>query len=677
MSSQELDRRFFAAVARKQDEAGLQEHVVYRAIGFPMVLFSEVDGSPLASLHLRCQETDTQCDDEGTRGRAVIFQRPDKRPSVVSSRPAASKPAEGTTASSNLAAPFVAPAAVVAAAPNASVADKKAVSGPPGGAPLPAAGAAAAKASPSKEGQGMSADGRQHFQGMIDRDGQEFEMVLTNLATTGMINFNLIRHAADSVVREVNPGGVNQVNELRPGESYVVQCDQNANNRPLKLCTIKDAGGRAALTVRQDLAAAERDPVAAQGLDLFLSVVPQLSDTTGQLVDRFAKTVWRCPASGLFVRPEPQPRFVAEALEGGPVPRIGGRTPATAAVGGAVRSGACTGGAARAGVVVHSIGGPPVFDTLVNAVNILGPQGSVPVSGAGRSGLLAAAGPSYVSLFAETGRAVGKSAHKQKKNKVEVFGADRDVDMRAAAYVPPPLRAARNLAASAADAPTLLADVDALTSLGTSGRAAAVKGVRFAHRQKAECSTPLGRSESRSLEEDESSSGGVYDVERCAHVDRCADSSGAAGVGDGDVFDMVMDSKSARLEYGERHITVNSSHTGHEYAYDRAGAPCVLGLSVAPAIQFTPADRQMTPSQLEVAARDLIIAFVERKYADFLAHKTYESDSCVICLDNGPDVCFVSCGHICTHRKCAASLQKCPVCRAEIAARLQPRSQPS
>ena len=154
-----------------------------------------------------------------------------------------------------------------------------------------------------------------------------------------------------------------------------------------------------------------------------------------------------------------------------------------------------------------------------------------------------------------------------------------------------------------------------------------------------------------------------------------AASAGPRRVGARDMFEVIMDSKSARLEHGDRRIEVRSSSTGNEYAYDRAAAPCVLGLSVSNELALTPSDRRLTGDQLNAAAADLIAAFVQHKYADFLAKKTYDSDSCVICLEDRPDVCFVSCGHICTHRKCSESLDKCPVCRAEIAARLQPRPQ--
>ena len=71
--SRELDRRFFARVTHR-DEGG-QRYVAYRAIGFPMLLFSQVDGCPLAALHLRCQETESQRDDDLTRGRSVIAER--------------------------------------------------------------------------------------------------------------------------------------------------------------------------------------------------------------------------------------------------------------------------------------------------------------------------------------------------------------------------------------------------------------------------------------------------------------------------------------------------------------------------------------------------------------------------------------------------------------------------
>ena len=122
------------------------------------------------------------------------------------------------------------------------------------------------------------------FQGLVDRDDQEFEIVISNLNQSGHINFNILK--TDTKVETVNPGGLNEINELRPGESYAVQCDQT-DNKVLVIKTIKKEGG-GHVTVAED-EAKEGKPTGAY---FFLSVVPELANQ--ELVERFKETEWAC-----------------------------------------------------------------------------------------------------------------------------------------------------------------------------------------------------------------------------------------------------------------------------------------------------------------------------------------------------------------------------------------------
>ena len=47
--------------------------------------------------------------------------------------------------------------------------------------------------------------------------------------------------------------------------------------------------------------------------------------------------------------------------------------------------------------------------------------------------------------------------------------------------------------------------------------------------------------------------------------------------------------------------------------------------------------------------------------------ETYKNESCVICLENIPDVLFCSCGHICICKYCykKQTLEKCPICKTK------------
>jgi hypothetical protein len=570
MMSRDLDRLFFVPVAQKDHEG--TSYSAYRMIGCPMVLFSEVDGAPLAALHLRCQETDKQL-----RGRAIIAERqpplkPKPKQTPVASTATAASGASSTAASgaSSTAASGAASTAASGAASVAALAStsesKKSSGAQPQPQPQPQPQSQSqpqpqpqqhphpqSQPQPQPQPQPKPQPQPQQFQGMIDRDGQEFELVITNLAQTGMINFNLMRCV--DPVREVNPRGLNEINELRPNESYAIQCDQNADNKPLKLCSIKNESGKAVLSVEQDLKAAEKDLSKAQGTNLFLSVVPQCGNTSDmkKLCDQFAKTIWRCVPSGLMVisrlvRPkEAESSFSCEAESS--------------------------------------------FSFEANR---------------------------GVSMDA---RSAGSSAFQSRDNS---------------------------------------------------------KGIKRRRKSKGSMDTENYASKDGELEaatkdviedeeEDKAYDGGAS-TKQVLEIGMKKMSAVPAGR---DVFDTIMDSRASRIQYGERHIDVNSSQTGNEYDYDRAARPCVLGLSVSLELCFA-IKQSLDDADLRTEAMALISTYAQSKYADFLAGKLHLVDECVICLSEGPDVVFFSCGHCCTHRQCAKTLLKCPLCRGLVVARLQP-----
>lgn len=196
---QELSNRYFKTILT--EEHNEYTFKIIRPIGHPIVLFSKIDGSPLASIHLKCKNNEK---------KALFTRRPNK----------------------------------------------------------------------SK----VNCD----FQGIIDTDEQEFEFVITNLSTDGYINFNILKQ--DKKVNEVNPNGLNEINELRPYESYVVQCDQ-INNKSLILSSIKKNNGNniEKITISEAESSDENIPI---GTYYFLSVIPQLDKT--ELVEKYKNTFWSC-----------------------------------------------------------------------------------------------------------------------------------------------------------------------------------------------------------------------------------------------------------------------------------------------------------------------------------------------------------------------------------------------
>ena len=128
------------------------------------------------------------------------------------------------------------------------------------------------------------------FQGLINKNGQEFELVITNLTKDGLIKIDFMKE--DILVRDVDPGsargGLNQVNELHEYQSYEIPCDQK-DNRTLILNAIKDESTGTNVTVKQAEEAGTPKPI---GTYYYVTVVPQLGKT--ELIKKFAKTRWAC-----------------------------------------------------------------------------------------------------------------------------------------------------------------------------------------------------------------------------------------------------------------------------------------------------------------------------------------------------------------------------------------------
>lgn len=195
-----LNSKYFNTIHTESHNGN--HYSVIRPLDNPMILFSEIDGSPLASVHLRCQY----------EGQALITKRPEKN----------SFPCD--------------------------------------------------------------------FQGIINKNGCDFELVITNLCKEGSIKIDFMK--SDCLVREVDPGSkngaLNQVNELHPYQSYAIQCDQK-DNCSLILNAIKKNSGDV-LTVKE--AEANMKSNSPEGTYYYVTVVPQLGKP--ELIEKFKKTKWAC-----------------------------------------------------------------------------------------------------------------------------------------------------------------------------------------------------------------------------------------------------------------------------------------------------------------------------------------------------------------------------------------------
>lgn len=128
-------------------------------------------------------------------------------------------------------------------------------------------------------------DDQQRFQGIVSKDNQEIAFVITNLCSEGMLDINLMK--SNIKVKEVNPGGLNQVNELRPYESYEIQADQTRGNRSIIISYAKDKENNK-VTLAEETEKTTEEKV---GDYLYISVLPQV--TISSLATKFKKTVWK------------------------------------------------------------------------------------------------------------------------------------------------------------------------------------------------------------------------------------------------------------------------------------------------------------------------------------------------------------------------------------------------
>ncbi|KAL0227565.1 hypothetical protein RCL1_003709 [Eukaryota sp. TZLM3-RCL] len=348
-----------------------------------------------------------------------------------------------------------------------------------------------------------SNSGLQKFQGLINKDSQHFELVLTNLSSKGMINFNILRSGTFQV-DSTDPGplyGVNEINELRPYETYSVVCDQ-VNNRRFKLTAIQ-AG---ALSVRQDEQQAELTGNKTQGSYFYLSVVPEL----GEMTSDFSETVWR--AANYFVIKAPYQHPLPCGYSGRPR-RVMESEPQLMERGSAMR---------------HS--------RVLSAPRMMIGGGEVD----GRSNMM------YRS------RAPRPQPFQKQVEEVEVIDDD-----------------------------------------------------------------------------------------------------------------VIMDSSAAAIEYGEQ-VEVSSAETGKTYDYELNSPPCMIGLSVQPALQFVSSPSTLYVEELE----QLINTMKNQNFQEFLSRRVFESETCCVCLEASSQVVFYICGHKATCSVCSNSLDKCPMCRERISAKL-------
>ena len=554
----ELDLKYFETLYSETFDN--YEYSVIRPLGNPMILFSKIDGTPLASLHLRCQENYKQKDVNNTRGRALMTKRPD------------------------------------------------------------------------------SSSFKCDFQGLIDRDGQEFEFVITNLTDQGYINFNILKK--DEKVDTINPGGLNEINELRPNESYAVKCDQADNKSLILKALVKqektDLDPEIKLTVKED--EQNKDKL---GTYFFLSVVPQIGKD--EYKEKFKDTMWACSDMFCIKRKVQSKKY--GIVHPQPVP--------------------------------YSTGYP--YSLVNNSNNITYRDFGSSVSNrenlARNSGYSIQVGNSYSSnntfrYGAQTSNSIGSLNASLIKpySANDILLIDNEINY---------------------------AKKDARLDESEGGD---LGGCLFGEEDGWGSSNKI--SYDREEYDDDSSEGGDLggglfgDDDDVNYVFKgplgnkgpkgskgCSGPSGILINTVGNSHKKIIDdSYASKIEKGD-HIQVYGAVTGVEYDYDLSAVPCVIGLSISGKIEFEPL---LAKENLIDLAKSMVEDMIKNASKQMLERLTmiYKSHQCVICLE-GPDepaeesnldeldVVFYQCGHQCCHYDCGKNLRDCPLCRGRIAAKLR------
>lgn len=140
----------------------------------------------------------------------------------------------------------------------------------------------------------------------------------------------------------------------------------------------------------------------------------------------------------------------------------------------------------------------------------------------------------------------------------------------------------------------------------------------------------------------------------------------------------IMESFAARTIIGNNDVKVKAVNSEMKFNFSYPANTCILGLSICSGVDFSRIDIKSTQIQI----KDLINNYSNHDFKWFyvtkpsrlsdynVSLKRYRDGECCICTESNPDTTFYRCGHHCTHNACSALLDKCPLCRSIIIARL-------
>jgi len=142
------------------------------------------------------------------------------------------------------------------------------------------------------------------YQMIFGNDSTEMEFILTNLCYEGYIKIDIMKN--DRKIIETDPGGLNQINEVRPLESYSVRADFTNDNRQIIVKkSVKESTG--------DHVSLKDDELAPKGEKIggLIYITVTAREGIPDLLEYFKETYWVVPDYVLikYNAPKPVPAY--------------------------------------------------------------------------------------------------------------------------------------------------------------------------------------------------------------------------------------------------------------------------------------------------------------------------------------------------------------------------------
>ena len=507
------------------------------------------------------------------------------------------------------------------------------------------------------------------YQMIFGNDSTEMEFILTNLCYEGYIKIDIMKD--DRKIVETDPGGLNQVNEVRPLESYSVRADFTNDNRQIIVKkSVKESTGEH-VSLKDDESAPKGEKIG--GL-LYITVTAR--EGIPDLLEYFKETYWVVPDYVLIKHNAPKPvpaygghQFGAQ-LEG----FYGGVEPPQAynyynnqhaAVGGAV------GGAAA--VVAY---GDAVGNVAAAAAAFGGKRG------AGGEGYFDQFNDEKEKVFKPIGIKTIPGSLKSASFDIKTDSENKEKLMHR--NIDAVLSRGERLDKLCYKSDTLSGNSSMFSKKSSSGGflGSLVKSVSDVFSVK-----PAEKVVERKEEDEQTFEhvGGLFGNED-EEDDETDDNETDDNEIDDDKVDEIANEKleEQKTHHVEKPPTdinlINTSHVGKivhgeklffstgktyvNYVYDLSSPMITVGMSILDGLAVS------VPERLSLVESKEILDKLQDKLEKGILQdvKVFKEGCCVICMEETVNIVLLRCGHQCVcDDECSATLKdKCPVCNSKI-----------